>query len=115
MTSKTTPRVINISPENVVYDNPFFQKETQRHKGCQIDFLIQTKDGSLYICEIKFKKEPVTPEVVKDVKEKIKRLKRPRHMSCRPVLIHVNGVSESLKNNDYFVKTIDFGDLLSGS
>ena len=50
--------------------------------------------------------------VIEEVKEKIKRLKRKKYMSCRPVLIHVNGVSESIKQSDYFVKIIDFGNLL---
>ena len=35
-------------------DNPFFQNTTTRQKGCQIDFLIQTKFKALYVFEIRF-------------------------------------------------------------
>ena len=34
-------------------------------------------------------------------------------MSCCPVLIHVNGVSESIKQSDYFIKIVDLGKLLT--
>lgn len=48
--------------------------------------------------------------IIKEMKEKIKKLKVPRCFSTRPVLIHVNGVDER-----YFDKVIDFGQLLGGS
>jgi uncharacterized protein len=34
-------------------------------------------------------------------------------MSCRPVLIHVNGVSDEVIDSDYFAHIIDMGGLLS--
>lgn len=40
------------------------------------------------------------------------RLKKPKGYSCRPVLIHVNGVHESVLEQDYFAKIIDFGEFL---
>lgn len=104
--------ILDIPPDSVMQANPFLQTQTTRRKKCQVDFLVQTKDGSLYVCEIKFKKNPLGGEVIKEVKEKIARLKRPKHMSCRPVLIHVNGVKDSVENSDYFVKIIDFGEFL---
>ena len=47
----------------------------------KIDFLIQTKDGSLYVCEIKFKKYPLNNDIIKEVKEKIKKVSNalPKH------------------------------------
>jgi len=36
----------------------------------------------------------------------------PKFFSYRPVLIHVNGVSEELKEQGYFAAIIDFGKLL---
>lgn len=103
--------LLGIPFDSIIHANPFFQTQTIRRQGCQIDFLIQTKEGTLYICEIKFKKDEVGSSVIEEMKEKINRLKRKRYMSCRPVLIHVNGVSESIKKSDYFVKVIDFSDL----
>ena len=105
--------ILDIPLDSVMQANPFLQTQTTRRKKCQIDFLIQTKGETLYVCEIKFKKVPLNSEVINEVKKKIERLKRPKYMSCRPVLIQVNGVSESVKNSDYFVKMIDFGELLS--
>ncbi len=33
---------LNLSPYDIVTDNPFFQRKTQKVAGCQIDYLIQT-------------------------------------------------------------------------
>ena len=33
------------------------QTKTSTQRGCQIDYLIQTKINTLFICEFKFKKE----------------------------------------------------------
>jgi hypothetical protein len=54
----------------------------------------------------------VGSSAIEEVEEKIKRLDRPRYMSCRPVLIHVNGVKDTVKEAEYFSKLINFGDLL---
>lgn len=105
--------ILEIPTDSIIQANPFLQTETQRRLKCQIDFLIQTKDGSLYICEIKFRKKPLGKEVINDVSEKIHRLKKPKYMSCRPVLIHVNGVNENILKSDFFIKSIDFSEFLN--
>ena len=46
------------------------------------------------------------------MQEKIRRLKIPKHLSRRPVLIHVNGVSHEVIDADYFSCLIDFGEIL---
>ena len=46
------------------------------------------------------------------MEEKAKRLKVPKRFSIRPVLIHVNGVEDSVLDQGYFDKVIDFGELL---
>jgi AAA+ ATPase superfamily predicted ATPase len=108
---------LNISFENVINDGPFFQFPTKLQKGCQVDYLIQTRFGTLYVCEIKFSKHPIGMEVVFEMKQKIKALKIPKHISCRPVLIQVNGVTDSLKEEEYFanINIIDFSNLLMPS
>ena len=50
--------------------------------------------------------------VVHETQEKIKRLKYPKGFSCRPVLIHINGITEDLVDSDYFSAIIDFSQLL---
>lgn len=93
-------------------DGPFFQKSTNRQPGCQIDYMIQMRFHNLYLCEIKFSKNPIDKKVIEEVEEKRKRLIAPRHFSIRPVLIHVNGVDQSVLDEGYFDKVIDFGQLL---
>jgi hypothetical protein len=101
-------KIIGVQPQELVYDNPFFQHKTKLQKGCQIDYLIQTKFDTLYVCEIKFSKNPVSSEVISEVEEKIDRLQTPKHFTCRPVLIHVNGVTEKVEESGYFSKIVDF-------
>jgi hypothetical protein len=40
-------RLLGINPEEIVSENPFYQRKTLRHAGCQIDYLIQMKFGTL--------------------------------------------------------------------
>ena len=103
---------LNINPENIISDNPFFQRKTNTQPGCQIDYMIQTKFNTLYVCEIKFSKNPIGVDVIKEVQQKIDRLKRPKGFSCRPILIHVNGVTDDLIDEGYFAEIIDFSQLL---
>lgn len=104
---------LNIPFHEIVMSNPFFQTKTREREGCQVDFMIQTKFNTLYLCEIKFKKQPITSEIVQEVSQKIKRLQIHRNFSVRPVLIHVNGVSDSVIESEFFSHIIDFGELLT--
>ena len=95
-----------------MYSNHYLQTETKAKKGCQIDYLVQTKFNVLYVCEIKFSKNEIGSHVIDEVEEKIQRLKMPRGYSVRPVLVHVNGVSSGIIDRDYFASIIDFSALL---
>jgi len=83
--------------------------------GCQIDYLVQTKDQVLYICEIKFSKDKIGTNIIKDMQNKIHAMCIPKHYSYRIVLIHVNGISEELLDEDYFSYILDFSDFISDS
>ncbi len=109
---KTFLKLAGISPEEIVMDGPFFQRPTKRQPGCQIDYMIQTRFHNLYICEIKFSKNLIDKKIIEEMEEKRKRLKVPRHFSIRPVLIHVNGVEDTVLDEGYFDKVIDFSQLL---
>lgn len=104
-------QILGIQMEDIVSENPFFQKKTTTQKGCQIDYLIQTKFECLYVCEIKFSKNLISKDVIFEVQQKIDRIKRPRGFSCRPVLIHVNGVQKEVVESGFFSKIIDFGNI----
>lgn len=103
---------LHIKPDEIISDNPFFQKKTSRIPGCQIDYLIHTKFSTLYVCEIKFKKNALDMEIIREMKEKLKNFRYPKGFSCRPVLIHVNGVREDVIDSDFFSNIIDFSQLL---
>ncbi len=108
-------KILGISLDDVVSDNPFFQRKTARLPGCQIDYLIQTKFNHFYLCEIKFSKREINASVISELEKKIKNFHYPKGYSCRAVLIHVNGVTEEVKNGGYFSDIIDFSQLLNGS
>ena len=104
--------LLGIKLDEITNDNPYFQRQTTKQAGCQIDYLIQTRFQTLYICEIKFSKNKIGPKVCAEVQKKIELLKAGKSFSCRPVLIHVNGVTEALLDKNYFAKIIDFSELL---
>ena len=105
-------KALRINPVDIVYDNPYFQHKTNKHESCQIDYLIQTRYRTLYICEMKFSKKKVGTFCIAQVQEKIKRLQIPKGFSCVAVLIHVNGVSDSVKDSNFFIDIIDFSTFL---
>ena len=105
--------VLGINSDEVIYDSPYFQRATNERAGCQIDYLIQSKYKTLYVCEIKFSKKEIGVSAISDVKQKIKRLPKADKYSIRPVLIHVNGVTDELLEADFFAHIIDFGQMLT--
>jgi uncharacterized protein len=104
--------VLGVRLGEIVREGPYFQNQTTKHAGCQIDYLIQTRH-SLFVVEIKFSKSELTSAVVQEVREKVEALITPRNLSIRPVLVHVNGVAEAVENADYFDKVLDFGAMVT--
>ena len=45
---------LQLSSDQIIADNPYYQRKTKRISVCQIDYLIQTHVNSLFVCEIKF-------------------------------------------------------------
>lgn len=104
---------LGLSPEEIVSDNPYFQRRTKNHKGCQIDYLIQTKYNTLFACEVKFLRKEVSVSIVEVMKNKLQNMVLPKRFSCFPVLIEVNGVSPELEETEYFANIIDFNDVIN--
>jgi uncharacterized protein len=50
----------------------------------------------VYVCEIKFSKSQLQRAVISEVDRKIRSIAKPRNYTFRPVLIHVNGVDDSV-------------------
>ncbi len=107
---KIIHEVLGVRPEDIVSENPFLQRKNSKQAGCQVDYMIQTKFNCLYLCEIKFSMDPIGVSVIDEIKNKITALSIPRGYSYRPVLIHVNGVTESLKDSGYFSEIVDMSE-----
>jgi uncharacterized protein len=105
-------KLIEIPPEEIVTDGPFFQRTTKKLPGCQIDYMIQTRFHTLYIVEIKFSKDSIGEKIIEEMEEKRRRLKIPKRFSIRPILVHVNGVENTVLDKGYFDKVIDFGQFI---
>lgn len=103
---------LKVDPSEIICDNPYFQSSTKLQVGCQIDYLVQTKFNVLYACEIKFSNKEIKREIINEMDEKLKKFIRPKGFSIRPILIHVNGVSDSVIEADYFSNIISFGEFL---
>jgi len=103
---------LGIRPEHITADNPYLQKASSGKKGCQIDYLIQTRYNTLFACEVKFSADPIGTSVIQEVKGKLSRLSLPKRFSCWPILIHVNGVDPKVEESGYFSEIIDFSQFL---
>lgn len=102
--------VIGIDPDTVVCDNPFVQKKTSRQKGCQIDYLIQTKMNTLVVCEFKFKRSELDPSIIQEMEKKCNSLSVPRGFGKAPVLFHIGGVHPKVEESFFFYRIIDLRD-----
>lgn len=107
-----TELALDLDVNSIVNENPYFQTPTSSRSGCQIDFMIQAKFSCPYVCEIRFSTKPLGADVIREVQSRIARLKRPKHFSCRPVLFHINGVTQELADGDYFAHVVDVSGML---
>jgi len=109
---KRIQTLLSVNPNDIVSDGAYFQRQTERMPGCQIDYMIQTKFDTLYVCEVKFSKHEIKEDIISEMTLKLNSLKTPKNFSKRPVLIHVNGVNSHVEESGFFSKIISFGELL---
>ncbi|MFI5343665.1 MAG: hypothetical protein ACHQUC_05530 [Chlamydiales bacterium] len=102
---------LEIHAQDIVVDNPYFQKASERKKGCQIDYLIQTQSNTLFICEIKMHRRELGLEVIDEMKTKIAALAIPKGFGISPVLLHLGPVSDALLSSRYFYRIVDIAEL----
>jgi AAA+ ATPase superfamily predicted ATPase len=103
---------LEIKGQDIVADNPYLQKAGTRKKGCQIDYLIQTNQRSLFVCEFKFNRREIGPEIISSMTEKLKNFSAPDGFAKIPVLFHLGDVSESVYTNKFFYRVVNIGDYL---
>lgn len=102
---------LHIYPQDIIMDNPYFQKATERHKGCQIDYLIQMRANTIFVCEIKMRRRELGLEVIDEINAKINALDLPKGFGISPVLIHLGPISDSLLSSSFFYRIIDITEL----
>lgn len=105
-------KFLGINPADIENDNPYIQHKTTRQRGCQIDYLVQTTSRNLFVCEFKFKRRNIGPEIIESVQDKISRFSVPRGFGVAPVLFHLGDVSSRVYDKNYFYKIINIEDLL---
>lgn len=105
-------KALGLRVEDILFESPYSQPRTTKQAGCQIDYMIQTRLKTLYLCEIKFSQHPISLEVIREMEKKIKTLSAPKGFACLPVLIHVNGVKQAVLDTGFFVHSMDFGEQL---
>lgn len=103
---------LEIKGQDIVADNPYFQKPVARKKGCQIDYLIQTNQRNLFVCEFKFNRREIGPEIILSMKEKLTRFIAPEGYAKIPVLFHLGDVSESVYADKFFYRIVNISDYL---
>jgi hypothetical protein len=97
---------------DVVADNPYIQRPTVRHKGCQIDYLIHTRGKTLFVAEFKFNRKALGLEVIEEMQDKISRFSVPRGCGIAPVLFTLGGATESVHEKRYFYRIIELANFL---
>lgn len=105
-------QLLDLKVDDIVVHGAYFQSKTTIREGCQIDYMIQTRYNNLFVCEIKFSRNAIDGSVIKEMTRKINLLKKPRGFSCFAVLIHVNGVHDSVIDSNFFTRIIDFSQML---
>jgi AAA+ ATPase superfamily predicted ATPase len=101
---------LDLSDSEVVNDGPFFQRLTKSQNGCQIDYLIQTKD-QLLLCEFKFGKKKIGLEIIDEMKEKIIRLDAPEDFTKVAVLFYFGEIAKEVIESNYFFQIINLLDV----
>ncbi len=104
-------QALGIHSQDVVIDNPYFQKPTGRKKGCQIDYLIQMRSNTVFVGEVKMRRRELGLEVIEEMKTKIEALALPKGFGVSPVLFHLGPLSDALLSSRYFYRIIDIADL----
>ena len=103
-------KALSINMNTVLSASPYFQRKTRSHEACQIDLLIQTRH-TLYVCEIRFRKH-IRKEVIREVHDKISKLKAPKDLSVRPVLVYAGELASGIVEEGYFDRCVSFAELL---
>ena len=109
---KKIKTLLGVMPDEVICDNPYLQRGTKRKKGCQVDYMIQTKFDNFYLCEVKYTRSIIRWNIIDEMEEKIKSLCVPKRSSIRTVLIHLGDLHDEVLDANYFSHIINIEALM---
>ena len=105
-------KALDIDPVHIVCDNPYMQSSTGRKKGCQIDYLIQTRFNSLLLCEFKFQRGELDSSITQEMQAKCAALHVPKGYGKAVALFHLGGVAPDVAMSPFFYRVLDLRFLL---
>ncbi len=82
-------------------------------EGVKIDMLVQT-DDSMCIVEIKRRRQ-IGPDIVDEVREKVRKIRKPRGISVRKGLVYAGELAPSVRRRGYFDALVDVARFLRPS
>jgi len=103
----TLLKALGLDATEIIADNPYIQRGAHGERGCQIDYLIQTRTKTLFVCEFKFVRRELGMGIIRSMREKIKSFSVPHGYGIVPVLFHFEGVTPELDLDPYFYRMID--------
>lgn len=103
---------LGIQGQDIVADNPYHQKKNSNVKGCQVDYLIQTRQRNFFVCEFKFSRGGIGREIIHLMEEKLAKFSVPRGFAKIPVLLYLGEVAPSVYEEKYFYRVINIADFI---
>ena len=105
---------LDIDPSSVLEIGPYFTQSMKKTPGTgvQIDICILRKGRVATLIECKFTENPVGVDVIRDMEQKISRLKISRNYSIEKVLISASGVTVDVEDKNYFNRILGLKALL---
>ena len=97
---KAVCRIVGLGGRLVTSAAPFTRRATASSPGVQIDLLLQTPK-SMYVVEVKHRRR-IDASVEAEVQGKVERLRAPRGVSVRTVLVYDGELSPEVEENGYF-------------
>ena len=90
----------------------WFKRGLQNTKT-QIDLIYARADGVLTLCEIKFTRNKIGKEVIKDIEKKVETLPNPKQLTVEKVLITAAEPTKPLLNEGYFNNILTIEDIFA--
>ncbi len=76
----------------------FWQRETQRKQGVQVDLLVGCEGNITLLCECKWSRKPVGMEAIHELRKKMALFPNMNRHTLKPVLVAAGGVTRAVRS-----------------